>query len=29
MIEVKDLKKGFGGKMVINGVDAKFGTREM
>lgn len=23
MIEVKDLKKGFGGKMVINGVDAK------
>jgi phospholipid/cholesterol/gamma-HCH transport system ATP-binding protein len=24
MIEVKDLKKGFGGKMVINGVDARF-----
>jgi phospholipid/cholesterol/gamma-HCH transport system ATP-binding protein len=24
MIEVKDLKKGFGGKGVINGVDAKF-----
>src|SRR5664279_5705315 len=24
MIEVKDLKKGFDGKMVINGVDAKF-----